>query len=100
MLQFGKAEDQAHDGCEQIAGIPELAGGVSLPHLHYETCGRRYGLVYTTTGLAEIADDNQFDAMGFSQGGLYLRSYAQNCNDPPVRNLMTVRPPSPLYGCI
>jgi hypothetical protein len=30
MMQFGKAEDQAQEGCEQIAGIPELAGGVSL----------------------------------------------------------------------
>lgn len=28
--------------------------------------------------------------MGFSQGGLYLRYYAQYCNDPPLRNLMTV----------
>lgn len=30
IIQFGKAEDQAQEGCEQIAGVPELAGGVSL----------------------------------------------------------------------
>ncbi|KAI9639561.1 palmitoyl-protein thioesterase [Dioszegia hungarica] len=61
---FGKMEEQVQDGCEQLGGIPELAGG--------------------------------FDAMGFSQGGLYLRSYAQFCNDPPVRNLITFG--TPHYG--
>ena len=30
IIQFGKAEDQAQEGCEQIASVPELAGGVSL----------------------------------------------------------------------
>ncbi|OLL23316.1 Palmitoyl-protein thioesterase 1 [Neolecta irregularis DAH-3] len=37
-----------------------------------------------------------FDAMGFSQGGLFLRAYAQRCNQPPVRNLVTWG--SPHYG--
>ncbi|KZP00184.1 alpha/beta-hydrolase [Calocera viscosa TUFC12733] len=30
-----------------------------------------------------------FDAMGFSQGGQFLRAYMQNCNSPPVHNLIT-----------
>ncbi|KAK6910380.1 hypothetical protein I203_104412 [Kwoniella mangroviensis CBS 8507] len=34
-----------------------------------------------------------FDAMGFSQGGLFMRFYAQYCNDPPVRNLITFGTP-------
>jgi len=38
----------------------------------------------------------QFDAMGFSQGGLFLRYYAQYCNTPPVRNLITFG--TPHYG--
>lgn len=29
------------------------------------------------------------DAMGFSQGGQFLRGYIERCNFPPVRNLMT-----------
>ena len=29
------------------------------------------------------------DAMGFSQGGQFLRGYVERCNFPPVRNLLT-----------
>ena len=31
-----------------------------------------------------------FDAIGFSQGGLFMRDYVQRYNSPPVRNLLTV----------
>lgn len=31
-----------------------------------------------------------FDAVGLSQGGQILRAYVQRCNNPPVRNLITV----------
>ncbi|KAI9225496.1 MAG: palmitoyl protein thioesterase, partial [Piptocephalis tieghemiana] len=30
-----------------------------------------------------------FNAIGFSQGGQFLRAYIERCNDPPVRNLIT-----------
>lgn len=33
------------------------------------------------------------DALGFSQGGLFLRAYVQRCNDPPVRSLVTFGSP-------
>jgi palmitoyl-protein thioesterase len=29
------------------------------------------------------------DALGFSQGGQFLRGYVERCNNPPVRNLVT-----------
>jgi palmitoyl-protein thioesterase len=29
------------------------------------------------------------DAIGFSQGGQFLRAYVERCNSPPVRNLVT-----------
>ncbi|PSN71278.1 palmitoyl-protein thioesterase 1 precursor [Corynespora cassiicola Philippines] len=29
------------------------------------------------------------NALGFSQGGQFLRAYVQRCNNPPVRNLVT-----------
>jgi palmitoyl-protein thioesterase len=29
------------------------------------------------------------DALGFSQGGQFLRGYVERCNNPPVRNLLT-----------
>ncbi|ORY82018.1 Alpha/Beta hydrolase protein [Protomyces lactucae-debilis] len=37
--------------------------------------------------IPELKDG--FNAIGFSQGGQFLRAYVQRCNDPPVRNLMT-----------
>ncbi|KAF9153615.1 hypothetical protein DFQ26_000525 [Actinomortierella ambigua] len=30
-----------------------------------------------------------FNAVGFSQGGQFLRAYVQRCNDPPIHNLIT-----------
>ncbi|KAI9463364.1 alpha/beta-hydrolase [Russula earlei] len=30
-----------------------------------------------------------FDAIGFSQGGQFLRAYVERYNDPPIRNLIT-----------
>ncbi|WWD17536.1 hypothetical protein CI109_101977 [Kwoniella shandongensis] len=37
-----------------------------------------------------------FDAVGFSQGGLFMRYYAQYCDGPPVKNLITFGTPN--YG--
>ncbi|KAF9957020.1 hypothetical protein BGZ72_002258 [Mortierella alpina] len=39
-------------------------------------------------GIEELKDG--FNAVGFSQGGQFLRAYIQRCNDPPVHNLVTV----------
>ncbi|KZT56156.1 alpha/beta-hydrolase [Calocera cornea HHB12733] len=37
--------------------------------------------------ITELQDG--FDAIGFSQGGQFLRAYVQTCNSPPVHNLIT-----------
>ncbi|SPO29043.1 related to palmitoyl-protein thioesterase 1 [Ustilago trichophora] len=37
--------------------------------------------------IKELRDG--FDAIGFSQGGQFLRAYVQRCNKPKVRNLVT-----------
>lgn len=34
-----------------------------------------------------------FDAIGYSQGGIFLRSYIEKCNDPPVKRLITFGSP-------
>lgn len=34
-----------------------------------------------------------FNAIGFSQGGLFTRGYVQRCNNPPVHNLVTFGSP-------
>jgi len=33
---------------------------------------------------------NGFNAVGFSQGGQFLRAYVERCNDPPIYNLITM----------
>lgn len=33
------------------------------------------------------------DAIGFSQGGLFLRGYIERCNNPPIRSLVTFGTP-------
>ncbi|KAG0005951.1 hypothetical protein BGZ80_000012 [Entomortierella chlamydospora] len=53
-------------------------------------------------GIQELKDG--FNAVGFSQGGQFLRAYIQRCNDPPVHNLITVGSQhggvSDIPGCI
>ncbi|KAF8978570.1 hypothetical protein BGZ46_006333 [Entomortierella lignicola] len=52
--------------------------------------------------IEELKDG--FNAVGFSQGGQFLRAYIQRCNDPPVHNLITVGSQhggvSDIPGCI
>lgn len=54
---FGLVNTQLAMVCDQLASVPELAGG--------------------------------FNAIGFSQGGQFLRGYVERCNNPPVRTLLT-----------
>ncbi|CAO3648542.1 unnamed protein product [Cunninghamella echinulata] len=60
---------------------------------------------YVCEQLAKIPElSNGFDAIGFSQGGLFLRSYVQKCNQPKVRTLITFGSPhggvSDIPNCI
>jgi palmitoyl-protein thioesterase len=41
--------------------------------------------------IEELKDG--FDGIGFSQGGLFLRAYAEKCNQPAVRRLITFGSP-------
>jgi palmitoyl-protein thioesterase len=41
--------------------------------------------------IKELKDG--FNAVGFSQGGLFMRAYVERCNDPPVHNLITLGSP-------
>ncbi|EGC30795.1 hypothetical protein DICPUDRAFT_157425 [Dictyostelium purpureum] len=36
---------------------------------------------------------NGFNAVGFSQGSLFLRAFVERCNDPPVHNLISIGGP-------
>ncbi|KAK9455133.1 Alpha/Beta hydrolase protein [Dipodascopsis uninucleata] len=44
--------------------------------------------------LASIPElEDGFDALGFSQGGLFMRGYVERCNSPKVHNLLTFGSP-------
>lgn len=56
---FGNVTDQIAKACADIAAHPILSTAPAI------------------------------DALGFSQGGQFLRAYVQRCNNPPVRSLVT-----------
>ncbi|KAJ9314693.1 hypothetical protein DTO271D3_4939 [Paecilomyces variotii] len=56
---FGNLTEQVEDVCAQLASEPILSTAPAI------------------------------NAMGFSQGGQFLRAYVERCNFPPVRNLVT-----------
>ncbi|POY75349.1 hypothetical protein BMF94_1578 [Rhodotorula taiwanensis] len=67
---FGLADDQVETVCEQLAGLPELTDEDQNP-------------------------SRQFDAIGFSQGGQFLRAVVERCNGArlggvTMRNLITL----------
>ncbi|KWU42591.1 alpha/beta-hydrolase, partial [Rhodotorula sp. JG-1b] len=67
---FGHANDQVSSVCAQLAALPRLVDPVENP-------------------------SRQFDAIGFSQGGQFLRAVVERCNGPKlggvtVRNLITL----------
>lgn len=56
---FGNLTEQIEDVCQQLASEPILSTAPAI------------------------------NALGFSQGGQFLRAYVERCNFPPVRNLVT-----------
>ena len=56
---FGNVTEQAQIVCQQLASEPILNTAPAI------------------------------DAIGFSQGGQFLRGYVERCNNPPIRNLLT-----------
>ncbi|KAJ5475642.1 hypothetical protein N7539_007929 [Penicillium diatomitis] len=56
---FGNVTEQIETVCEQLAANPILSTAPAV------------------------------NALGFSQGGQFLRGYIERCNSPPVRNLVT-----------
>jgi palmitoyl-protein thioesterase len=49
---------------------------------------------YVCNQLANVTElQNGFNAIGFSQGGLFLRAYVERCNNPPMRTLATFGTP-------
>ncbi|SPN98435.1 related to palmitoyl-(protein) hydrolase [Cephalotrichum gorgonifer] len=60
---YGNVTDQLADVCAALAAHPILSTAPAI------------------------------DALGFSQGGVFLRGYVERCNNPPVRSLVTFGSP-------
>ncbi|EJD03145.1 palmitoyl-protein thioesterase [Fomitiporia mediterranea MF3/22] len=88
MLEFGKLVQGVHPGLfvhsvyiDKNLDADQRAG-------FFGNVNEQIELV--TEQLADIEElKNGFDAIGFSQGGQFLRAYVERYNDPPVNNLLT-----------
>ncbi|KAF9099148.1 hypothetical protein BGX23_003741 [Mortierella sp. AD031] len=96
--------DSAHsDGMKQVfASISDLDPNIFIHSIYLaesEAEDQRAGFFGNVNKQIEIVCDQLksipelkggFNAVGFSQGGQFLRAYVQRCNDPPIHNLITV----------
>ncbi|KAH8880306.1 alpha/beta-hydrolase [Thozetella sp. PMI_491] len=104
VIWHGLGDNYASEG---IASVGELADAINPGTYVYnirldsdsskDRSATFFGNV--TTQLAQVCEDlardpilstaPAIDAIGFSQGGQFLRGYVERCNNPPVRNLIT-----------
>lgn len=104
IVWHGLGDDFQRDGMMEIASLAETINPgtyVHLIHLAPSGSGDRQAtfLGNVTEQIASVCDQLASDnilrtapavnALGFSQGGQFLRGYIERCNFPPVRNLVT-----------
>jgi palmitoyl-protein thioesterase len=108
VIWHGLGDNYAADG---IASVGELAQEVHPGILVYniriddDASNDRSASFFgnLTLQIAKVCDDlathpilstaPAIDALGFSQGGQFLRGYVERCNTPPVRSLITFGSP-------
>jgi palmitoyl-protein thioesterase len=108
MYRHGLGDNYAADGINDVAAlIQDLHPGTFVYpiRLAEDPSGDRSAtfLGNTTEQIANVCADlaahpilstaPAVDALGFSQGGLFLRAYVERCNFPPVRSLVTFGSP-------
>ncbi|KAK4671714.1 hypothetical protein QC764_000050 [Podospora pseudoanserina] len=104
VIWHGLGDAYNADGMRQVADLAESVNPGTLVYpIRIEDAGNRdrydsfVGNV--TEQLAKVCADiaahpilstaPAIDAVGFSQGGQFLRGYVERCNNPPVRSLIT-----------
>ncbi|KAK5634775.1 hypothetical protein RRF57_010488 [Xylaria bambusicola] len=104
VIWHGLGDSYTAEGMQQVGSLIEASNpGTFVYFVRLDSDGeadRRstfYGNV--TEQLAKVCADlashpilstaPAIDAVGFSQGGQFLRGYVERCNVPPVRNLVT-----------
>lgn len=104
VIWHGLGDDFERDGLKEVAQLAETVNPGTYVHLiHLGDDGnsdRRatfFGNVseQIATVCEQLASEPilksapAINALGFSQGGQFLRSYIERCNNPPVHNLVT-----------
>ncbi|TGJ81211.1 hypothetical protein E0Z10_g7571 [Xylaria hypoxylon] len=104
VIWHGLGDTYTAEGIQQVGQLIEEANPGTFVYFirldNTATNDRRatfYGNV--TEQIAKVCEDlaahpilstaPAIDAVGFSQGGQFLRGYVERCNTPPVRNLVT-----------
>jgi palmitoyl-protein thioesterase len=113
----GLGDSFANDGIREVGELAEAINPgtfvytIHLGDANEDRTATFYGNV--TTQLEQVCADMAahpilstapaVDALGFSQGGVFLRAYVERCNFPPVRSLVTFGSPhngiSSFKGC-
>ncbi|KAI0534024.1 palmitoyl-protein thioesterase 1 [Xylaria digitata] len=104
VIWHGLGDTYNAEGIQQVGQLIEEANPgtfVYFIRLDYSAANDRRATFYgnVTEQIAKVCEDlaahpilstaPAIDAVGFSQGGQFLRGYVERCNTPPVRNLVT-----------
>lgn len=118
LIWHGLGDDFSRDGLKAAAALAESVNPGTYVHLislSSTPSGDRQAtfLGNLTTQIADVCDQLSSDpilrtapavnALGFSQGGQFLRAYVERCNFPRVHNLVTFGSPhngiAEFYDC-
>ncbi|KAF7714499.1 Uncharacterized protein PECH_000369 [Penicillium ucsense] len=104
VIWHGLGDDFERDGLKQVASLAESVNPGTYVHIislaETGSGDRRATFFGNVTEQIETVCEQlaanpilstapAFNALGFSQGGQFLRGYIERCNSPPVRNLVT-----------
>ncbi|KAL4783205.1 Alpha/Beta hydrolase protein [Aspergillus varians] len=104
VIWHGLGDDYTREGLKELASFAESINPGTYVHLIHigdsSSSDRQATFIGNVTDqlstvCAQLASEPilstapAVNALGFSQGGQFLRAYVERCNNPPVRNLVT-----------
>lgn len=104
VIWHGLGDDFAREGLREVASLAEAVNPGTYVHIiklaDSASADRQATFFGNLTEQVELVCEQlasepilstapAINALGFSQGGQFLRAYVERCNFPPVRNLVT-----------
>lgn len=104
IIWHGLGDSYGNEGIQEVAALADAVNPGTLVHVvkqGSDPSGDQRATFFGNVNdqvdklCADLATDQiistapAIDALGFSQGGQFLRAYVQRCNVPPVRSLVT-----------